>query len=247
MKTINKIKICENHNIKSIKINHKTYYVCNICGRLSNKAIHADGKIWCNKHYKQQKRYHKTIDNSPRTIYDKNEICIDGDTCYINLYDKNGNLKCIGKFDTEDLEKVRYFKWQERNGYIATTGKRRGSTYFMHRLVLDTDCFVDHINHNTLDNRKCNLRIVNKSQNAMNTNFKGVTQTLNGKYYAHIKINQKMINLGTYIEEAEAYFARWYAEKILFKEHRFLKEKPQISQERETQIIEYVNRKVQRL
>ena len=56
-----------------------------------------------------------------------------------------------------------------------------------------------------------------------------------------------MINLGVYIFEEEALFARWYAEMLLFKEYRYPKEKPEILQDREKQIREYVGRKVQRL
>lgn len=67
---------------------------------------------------------------------------------------------------------------------------------------------MDHINHNTLDNRKCNLRIVSKSQNQMNCNYKGVSRTKSGKFYAYIKINQKQINLGAYENEPDALFAR---------------------------------------
>lgn len=116
----------------------------------------------------------------------------------------------------------------------------------MHRVILDTDQFVDHINHNTLDNRKCNLRVVTKAQNMMNSNFKGVSR--NGcKWYAHIKINQKMLNLGYYLDEEEALYARWYAEQELFKEFAYPKPEPEILESRKSQIQEYVNRKVQRL
>ena len=81
----------------------------------------------------------------------------------------------------------------------------------------------------------------------MNANHKGVCKTKNNKYYAHIKINQKLISLGVYVFEEEAYFARWYAETLLFKEYQYPKEKPQILKDREIAIMEYVDRKVQRL
>ena len=150
--------------------------------------------------------------------------------------------------DTEDLSKVRYTKWKlSKSGYAMNSPKFSGSTKHMSREILGTDQFVDHINHNTLDNRKANLRIVTKSQNQMNVNYKGVTKTKSGTYYAHIKINQKMINLGVYVFEEEALFARWYAETILFKEYRYPKEKPIILPQREKQIMDYVDRKVQRL
>ena len=81
----------------------------------------------------------------------------------------------------------------------------------------------------------------------MNVNYKGVSETNNNKFYACIKLNQKTIGLGIYVHEEEALFARWYAEKILFKEYAYPKEKPVILPDREKQIKEYVNNKVQRL
>ena len=125
--------------------------------------------------------------------------------------------------------------------------KFKSSNIHLSRVILDTDQFVDHINHNPLDNRKENLRIVTRSQNQMNINYKGVNKTNNNKFYACIKLNQKTIGLGIYVHEEEALFARWYAEQILFKEYAYPKDKPVILPDREKQIKEYVNNKVQRL
>lgn len=124
------------------------------------------------------------------------------------------------------------------------TPKFKGGNIHLSRVILDTDQFVDHINHDTLDNRKSNLRIVTKSQNQMNSNYKGITQRKDGKFYAHIKINQRMINLGVYVFEEEALYARWYAETKLFQEYRYPKEKPMILPDREQYIMEYVNKKL---
>jgi hypothetical protein len=223
-------------------------YKCDCCGRESFRKIKTHGYILCNKHYKQFKKYGKFLDNNPRTIYDSNDYRIEGNIVYIDLYNK----KCIKiaetMIDLEDLEKVKYTKWRiSASGYAMNNSKFRGSTIFLHRVVLDTDQFVDHINHNKLDNRKENLRIVTKSQNQMNCNYKGIYRQKNGKYHAQIKINQKGICLGTYIDEEEALFARWYAETILFGEYRYPKEKPFILPTREKEVKEYVDEKVQRL
>ena len=80
----------------------------------------------------------------------------------------------------------------------------------------------------------------------MNVNYKGVSKTGN-QWYAYIKINQKMLNLGKYLDEEEALYARWYAEQILFKEYAYPKPEPEILESRKSQIQEYVSRKVQRL
>lgn len=233
---------------EEIKIGDKTYYVCCICGRASFRKIRSHGKTYCTKHYRQIKKYGFATDQNPRTSYDYNEIRIDGEIAYIDLYDTKCNVIATAMIDKEDVDKIRYTKWKlSGSGYAMNAPKFKGKNKHMSRIVLETDQFVDHINHNTLDNRKRNLRVVTKAQNQMNSNYKGVSETKNGKYYAYIKIDQKMINLGTYIFEDEALYARWYAETILFGEYRYPKNEPEILSNRKSQIKNYVDKKVQRL
>ena len=50
-------------------------------------------------------------------------------------------------------------------------GKPKYQTIYLHRFllnVLDEDLYIDHINHNTLDNRKSNLKIVTNIENHKN-------------------------------------------------------------------------------
>jgi hypothetical protein len=44
----------------------------------------------------------------------------------------------------------------------------------MHHLILPLtkDVEIDHINHNGLDNRRCNLRLVTHQQNIQNTSVR---------------------------------------------------------------------------
>ena len=248
MKVLNAVETAPNHNIGEICKDNKTYYVCSVCGRLSFRKVSAYGVTYCQKHYNQQKKIGHAIDSNPRTSYDLNEIRIIGNVAYIDLYDKKCNVVATAIIDAEDVPKVRYTKWKlSGSGYAMNTPKFRGGNKHMSRVVLETDEFVDHINHNTLDNRKCNLRIVTKSQKQMNVAYKGISKRKDEKYYAYIKLKQKMIALGTYVFEEEAQFARWYAELLLFREYRYPKEKPQILPDREWQIRDYVDRKVQRL
>lgn len=219
---------------------------CEICGRMWRKKLHADGKVVCNKHYKQFKKFGEFRDNSPRTICDRNDIVIDGDIAYIILRDKDYNETARTIIDASDVDLVKNIKWRLNcNGYVINTPKGKPAV-FLHRRILGVDQFVDHINGNPLDNRKCNLRVCDHSTNQMNCNYKGVTQYPKG-YMAHIKKNQKMINLGVYVYEEEALFARWYAERIVFKEFAYPKEEPQLPEGRKKEIRELVERKVQRL
>lgn len=244
MQILNRVKT-QTHDIEHH--DGKTYYRCSVCGRQLFRKIKSHGKVYCNKHYNQIKKYGTPQDTNPRTTYDKNEIIVDGKVARVKLYDAHCNHIATAIIDAEDVNKIRYTKWKlSASGYAANTPKFSGSNKHMHREILGTDQFVDHINHNTLDNRKSNLRIVTKAQNMMNSNFKGVS--LNGcKWYAHIKINQKMLNLGNYLDEEEALYARWYAEQVLFKEFAYPKPEPEILESRKSQIQEYVSRKVQRL
>lgn len=217
---------------------------CEVCGKMWRKKLTADGKTVCCKHYSQFKKFGYFRDNSPRTQRDKNEIVVQGKIAYIYLYDKFYNIIDKAIIDKTDIKKVQNIKWRKNcNGYAINNSN---TNEFMHRRILDTNTMVDHINGNRLDNRKCNLRITDKSTNQMNVKYKGY-YFINKKWIAKIKINQKQIHLGSFNYEEEAKYARWYAEQILFKEFAYPKSEPQILESRKKEIQNLVNKKVQRL
>ncbi len=114
----------------------------------------------------QYKKFGKFLDNNPRTKKDLNEIRVEEDIAYMDLYDKNSNVVATVIFDSEDISKVKYTKWKlSGTGYAQYGGKFDGKERHFHRAILQTKEMVDHINHNKLDNRKSNLRICNKSTN----------------------------------------------------------------------------------
>lgn len=71
--------------------------------------------------------------------------------------------------DDEDYEVLSKRKWH--CVFQGTFKYGRSGRIYMHRLIMkpdNTNFVVDHINHDTLDNRRCNLRICTKSENQKN-------------------------------------------------------------------------------
>ena len=128
----------------------------------------------------------------------------------------------VALVDDDDYEYLNQWKWQAVKAphtfYAARGMKRNGrwSSEKMHRLMFDIPAGmeIDHINHNGLDNRRSNLRIVTKQQNSLNVRAFGSSKYLgvcvyekNGHRYivAHIKHNGKNIHIGHFpTEEAAA-------------------------------------------
>jgi hypothetical protein len=130
-----------------------------------------------------------------------------------------------GKFaivDAADYEELAQFKWcvrrDRRAWYAGRNIKRddgRRATILMHRAILNpsADMFVDHINHDGLDNRRTNLRVCTQSENQRNCKSRaGATSKFLGvhwhkqmlKWQARIRINGQQFHLGLYADEEAA-------------------------------------------
>ena len=157
-------------------------------------------------------------------------------------YDLSGNFGIgytaqgdVFYFDKEDYEKIKDYPWHKyNNGYftarIRINGKRRG--ILLHRAILNPPekLLVDHIGgaETKHDNRKCNLRIVNNSQNTINQNrmpnnksgYVGLRYRSN-KWESQIKINGVAIHLGYFKTYEDAVAARVNAEKKYFGEYSY--------------------------
>jgi hypothetical protein len=114
----------------------------------------------------------------------KNEYRIDRNTVVLDIVQRNGNQHQI-LFDVDDLKKMKtlnvkwFVTWNENSkGFYGYANMRLGvvnrktkyKNIYMHRFLTDAEKgeFVDHINHNTLDNRRDNLRITTNQNNLIN-------------------------------------------------------------------------------
>lgn len=119
-----------------------------------------------------------------------NEIIIKDDYAIIVINSKKFGVKNV-LIDIDDIEKVKNFTWcftHGRDNHLYAMTKDKNKTIKLHRYI--TDCpkgfDIDHINHDTLNNRKSNLRICTRTANNHNLGIR--TNTYTGfKYITHRK------------------------------------------------------------
>jgi hypothetical protein len=122
--------------------------------------------------------------------------------------------------DEDDYDRVASLKWS-----VISSGYANNKTIgLMHRFILGAPkgMDVDHINGQTLDNRRSNLRICTRSENQRNKPAAGVSfNKACRKWTAQIKINRKKIHLGVFHTRQEAVAARREGERVHFGEFRW--------------------------
>lgn len=125
--------------------------------------------------------------------------------------------KFVVLIDDEDEELYDRYRWYI-SGKYARCHINKDETNYLHRLILNASKkdIVDHINGNRLDNRKCNLRLCNKYQNAQNksrhsrlTIYKGIWKNKK-RWGSSIMVKRKKIHIGTFDTQEQA--ARAYDE-----------------------------------
>jgi len=133
--------------------------------------------------------------------------------------------------DDEDFEYLNQWKWfanlKGKKFYVGRNismfnGKQ--TKICMHRFIMNPEkgMVIDHLDGNSLNNQKNNLRICTQAENNRNRNFninntsgfKGVYwHKISSKWMAYIRINKKRLYLGIYTDPIDA--ARSYNEAAL--------------------------------
>lgn len=188
---------------------------CSAC-ESNHKVTRFKGEIpLCVKHYKQMYRHGRILH---RTTFDPNEIIIHDNYAEIVMYNAKCEESGRTKIDKEDIKKVKDRKWYMTDqGYAISDTKRKGE--LLHRLL--TDCpegkIVDHINRNSLDNRKQNLRICTQKENTFNSGIRTDNKTghtgivyrkREKKWFAYINKDGRQHSLGYHDTKEQAIKAR---------------------------------------
>lgn len=160
-----------------------------------------------------------------------NEWVDKGDYVELDISTK-GNPNKFTKIDKEDLHRVLSRtpnrKWlyhdsakgESYGKYVVDSDRK----IRLHRFLLDVEkhLVVDHINGDTLDNRKSNLRVISRRDNNKNmklnknntSGHKGV-RPVDGKWVATIHANNVKYHLGYFYTKSEAIAAYTGAARVL--------------------------------
>lgn len=180
--------------------------------------------VHCKTHRNQLRMLGKT---EPVIKFLPNKFEIIDSIGHITLFN-NGKISGVALIDAEDIERCSQHKWRFSDNYVVSIIGRLQN--FILGVSTNYQSIVDHINRNTLDNRKSNLRLCNKSENGANSKhrinntsgYKGVflIKRIN-KWMAQIMFNKTSIYIGTYKSKKEAALAYNRKAKELFGEYAF--------------------------
>ena len=150
-----------------------------------------------------------------------------------NKYDEINGIGYIGDdiqfyFSPEDFDKIKDHSWYLSNDKYVQT-RINNKIVGIHRVIMDAPdgMCVDHIDHNTLNNRRENLRICTIQENNFNQVNRRNSESgrigvvpRNNKWLAQIGYNNSHIVLGTFEKKEDAIEARKAAEEKYFGEFR---------------------------
>lgn len=225
------------HFIKNGTKNKRHYYKCKCsCDKQSillvdrYKLLSGHSTSCGCKAIESVKKRNKENNPSKYYIRKTNKYYVDDlNIAHIKMSNTNNEMLC----DAECVEELLKYYWSEHRGYARSNINKKH--IYAHRIIMKVGNFktneqIDHINGNTLDNRKSNLRIVTSRQNGLNSSIrKDNTSTVTGvcwmkkqkKWLARVHDNGKEIRLGYFDEFEDAVRARKIAEDYYYGKYSY--------------------------
>lgn len=181
-------KYCSKECVRLSQFKEKIVKVCELCGNTFKVIPYRKDAKFCSSECFKKSRIGKRYGNDIKIYDDYAELIINSK--------KYNNIKVLISID--DVEKVKKYTWcltrsPRSNLYVMT--KLNNVSIKLHRYL--TNCpdnmVVDHINHNTLDNRQENLKICSILENAQNLEIRTphtyIYTFVNGGYRINISRN----------------------------------------------------------
>ena len=142
---------------------------------------------------------------------------------FILLHHKDGSISGKTIVDDIDYEWASQWRWYQTNkGYVVRGVSTSQNQIRLHREIASRCCLdlsktIDHVNHNTLDNRRGNLRSANSRQQTLNqrkrqdasSKYIGVSwDKTRGRWKVQLEVNGTVVYSGRFLNEREAAEAR---------------------------------------
>lgn len=204
------------------------------------------------------------IRNTSKTIQSSTNTWAVYDTyAAVNVVYKDGVV--TGYISIEDYMEVSKRMWRvskKRNKYYLISGsKARDDVIYLHRLIMQKydvplGYEIDHIDGNSLNNRRSNLRIVTRLENIQNMSqridskigIRGVSPNGSGKYTVDFAYNNKRYYFKPWDTLAEAVCCRQAAEDYfgleMIKRNPKASVIPQLPDPKANEIKQYVLSKI---
>ena len=201
---------------------------CKACGKIIDRYGSIKEQLCC-KHATQLKKFGKILDHNQRTVWDPNEIRTYDTYAEVDTYDQLGNVQETYTIDLADIKYIGTQKWRtaykgkQKSPYLVT-----GHTIYFHQLVLGMpNCEVDHIDRDTRNNKKENLRLATRQEQMYNTlkhnktGIKGIyfnPNRPNKPWHCECQYNGKRYYSPQYETKAEAAYYRFLFECVFLKD-----------------------------
>lgn len=149
----------------------------------------------------------------------RNEYIVGSHISYLCIVDNKEQSTILFTVDTKSIPIIQDYRWylhRKKGSPVYAATRSNGNKHIMlHRLINQTEIGLktDHINGDTFDNRKCNLRSVTTSKNGLGcrklplnkSRYRGVyLHKMTGKWEARITVQGEDIYMGLFSNKHEA-------------------------------------------